>query len=61
MLEISIIQPNNSPYSSLIILAKKKDRSWQFFVDDWAILLDEFTILVIEELLNELNGVFVFF
>ena len=57
MLQSDMIRPNNSPFSGLVILVRKKDKRWRFYVNYKALskitVPDKFLIPIIDELLDE--------
>jgi len=63
MLEIGIIQPIQSYFSTTVVLVHKKDGSWHIcldYRDNKLIITDKFPIPIIAELLDELHGAILF-
>jgi hypothetical protein len=60
MLDVRLIQPSTSPFSSPMLLVKKKDKTFKFCIDymqlDALIVKGQFPVPIIDEFLDELKG-----
>lgn len=59
MLQTRVIRNSNSPFASPVVMVKKKYGGWRLCIDyrqlNQLTIKDQFPILIIEELLNELG------
>jgi hypothetical protein len=64
ILDMGHIMPSSSPFSSLVVLVKKKDGTMRMCIDFWALnkkkIKNRYPIPRIDELLDELHGVVYF-
>jgi hypothetical protein len=61
MLKLGLIAPSHNPFASPILLVKKNDGSWRFYVDyrklNAVTVKNKFPMPIIDELLDEISGV----
>jgi hypothetical protein len=60
LLDNGLICHNHNPFASPVLLVKKKDGSWRFCVDyrklNTMTIKNRFPMLIIDEILDELQG-----
>ncbi|GJY55316.1 gypsy/ty3 retroelement polyprotein [Tanacetum coccineum] len=64
LLDSKVIRPSNSPFSSPIVMVKRKDGTWRMYIDyrqlNKMTIKDKFLISLIKEIIDELHGSKVF-